>query len=257
MFQKIRDFELNLERHIIDENALTMVFLHDSLGCVALWRDFPLQLAQACGMNVLVYDRRGYGVSAPFAGEPRTKDYLDDEADILMELLAQNNIHKALLFGHSDGGTIALFAAAKYPAQILAVLSEGAHVFVEDLSLDGILNTKDQYRNSNLKQRLEQYHCEKTEALFLAWAETWLSPAFRNWNMDSFLPAIQCPVMVIQGTEDEFGSIAQVEAIAKNISGPASVCMVFNAGHSPHKQNEIWLIGECIAFLEKNGLIGE
>jgi pimeloyl-ACP methyl ester carboxylesterase len=247
----IRDFEINVRQGVITPDTTTLIFLHDSLGCNALWRSFPVQLAASLGYNYLMYDRRGYGLSAPFSSDPRQVDYMDTEAEILMEMLRHFNISQSILFGHSDGGTIALLAAARYPEAFKAIITEGAHVFVEDITLDGIANTKQQYLQTNLKERLQKYHEQNTDALFNAWTETWLSEAFSSWNIESILPAITCPVMVIQGVEDEFGSIEQVHAIANNVSGYSQVCMVVNAGHSPHKQNEIWLIHECCRFIDK------
>jgi pimeloyl-ACP methyl ester carboxylesterase len=175
---------------------------------------------------------------------------METEADILMELLQQLKIECPILFGHSDGGTIALIAAAKHPDAFKALITEGAHVFVEEITLDGIAHTRYQYQTTNLKERLEKYHGGKTQALFDAWTETWMSNGFRDRNIEHFLPMITCPVMAIQGVEDEFGSIAQVHSIAHNISGETQICMVNNAGHSPHKQSELWLINECNRFLE-------
>ncbi|KAA5534876.1 alpha/beta hydrolase [Taibaiella lutea] len=246
----IRDFELNIQQGILHPENKTIVFLHDSLGCNALWRSFPEQLAASSGLNYMMYDRRGYGLSDPFSDEQRTKDYMEAEATILMELLEQLHIENPVLFGHSDGGTIALIAAAKHPDAFTAVITEGAHVFVEEITLDGIAHTKYQYQTTNLKERLQKYHGNKTEALFHAWTETWLRNDFRDWNIEHFLPAITCPVMVIQGVEDEFGSYEQVQFIANNTSGAKQICMVNNAGHSPHKQSELWLINECCRFLE-------
>jgi pimeloyl-ACP methyl ester carboxylesterase len=246
----IRDFELNTQQGIIDSNAPTIIFLHDSLGCNALWRSFPKHLAESLGYNYLMYDRRGYGLSSPFADEPRRVNYMEIEAEILMEVLQYFNIQQPILFGHSDGGTIALLAASKYSNAFKAVITEGAHVFVEEITLDGIAHTRYQYKTTHLKERLEKYHGKNTDALFNAWTETWLSESFSDWNIESFLPNIICPVMIIQGAEDEFGTMAQVNAIAAGISGNSKICMVVNAGHSPHKQNEIWLINECAGFIE-------
>jgi pimeloyl-ACP methyl ester carboxylesterase len=246
----IRDFEIHVRHGILDEKATTLIFLHDSLGCNALWRDFPEELATALGFNYLMYDRRGYGMSAPFPDEPRKVDYMGTEATILMEVLHHFQIQQPVLFGHSDGGTIALLAAAQYPDAFKAIITEGAHVFVEEVTLDGIAHTQYQYQTTNLKERLEKYHGANTQALFDAWTTIWLSEAFSNWNITHYLPHIQCPVMVIQGVEDEFGTMEQVDAIASMVSGRTQVCKVLNAGHSPHKQSGIWLIHECCRFME-------
>jgi pimeloyl-ACP methyl ester carboxylesterase len=211
----------------------TIVFLHDSLGCTTLWRDFPVQVANKLTCDVLLYDRQGYGQSSTFT-EKREIDYLQKEADTLAKLLKECAIEKAILFGHSDGGSIALLAAALHPQQIEAIITEGAHVFVEDITLAGIKEAKAAY--STLKGRLEKYHGSNTQALFEAWTETWLSDEFRHWNIEPYLPKINCPVMVLQGEEDEFGTAKQVEAIEKGVSGKAVAHILPNLGHTPHKQ---------------------
>jgi pimeloyl-ACP methyl ester carboxylesterase len=247
----MEELKINIAQHKTPGSTDTIVFLHDSLGCVALWRDFPQKMATAAHANAFVYDRLGYGSSAPFAPGSRQVNYMETEADLLINILDKYNITNPILFGHSDGGTIALLAAAKYPDKIKAVITEGAHVFVEEETLDGIHQAKEQYRTTNLKERLEKYHEAKTQALFDAWTETWLSPAYRDWNIEHFLPQITCPVLVIQGAEDEYGTLAQVQSIVNQISGPADMYMVVNAGHSPHKQSELWVINQCCVFLEK------
>ncbi|MFA6057631.1 MAG: alpha/beta hydrolase [Taibaiella sp.] len=251
----MEELKINIVQHKTPGSTDTIVFLHDSLGCVALWRDFPQKMADAAHANTFIYDRWGYGNSAPFPYEHRQVNYMETEADLLMTILDKYNITNPILFGHSDGGTIALLAAAKYPAKIKAVITEGAHVFVEEETLDGIIQAKEQYRTTNLKERLEKYHGDKTQALFDAWTETWLSPAYRDWNIEHFLPQIMCPVLVVQGMEDEYGTVAQVEAIVNQVSGSADKYMVVNAGHSPHRQSELWVINQCCSFLEKHKLM--
>lgn len=246
---RIAGAELQVLQHTAAPGLPYIVFLHDSLGCIALWRDFPARLAAVVPANYMIYDRRGYGGSDPMADEPRQTDYMETEADILVSLLDKLGIERPWLFGHSDGGTIALLAAARYPERFRGIITEGAHVFVEEITLDGIALAKEQYRSTNLRERLERYHGANTQALFDAWTETWLSPAYRDWNIEHFLPSVQCPALVIQGVEDEYGSAAQVAAIVDKTGGPAEACMVVNAGHSPHRQNELWLIDRCCAFI--------
>ncbi|WP_118950044.1 alpha/beta fold hydrolase [Taibaiella helva] len=256
--RKIRlgDFDLNITYEPAENSRGTIMFLHDSLGSVSLWRSFPSVLGQATGCSVLLYDRRGYGLSSPFAPDyQRQTDYMETEAELLIALMEACSIKQPILFGHSDGGTIALLAAAKYPAAVNSVITEGAHIFVEDLTLDGIERAKEQWAITSLKERLEKYHGDKTTAMFNAWTETWLSPGYRDWNIEHFLPQITCPVLVIQGAEDEYGTLAQVDGIVQQASGPAERCIVVNAGHSPHKQSELWLAERCYTFLEQQGCL--
>jgi pimeloyl-ACP methyl ester carboxylesterase len=237
MFENICIDEINLriKRIKVGENNPTLIFLHDSLGCIELWRDFPDKLGHATHCNLLIYDRQGYGKSDPFNKE-RKNDYLETEADILNLLMQQYKIKNAILFGHSDGGSIALIAAAKYPTLISGVITEGAHIFVEDITLNGIKKAVEAYHTTNLKERLEKYHGDKTEAVFWAWANTWLSPEFQSWNIEVFLPHIKCPVLVIQGENDEYGSLAQVSGIINHVSTNAEKLIIPFTGHTPHKE---------------------
>ena len=238
-----------------DSSALhrpTLVFLHDSLGCIQLWRNFPEKLAEATACNALIYDRLGYGRSAPAGPEKREKDYLEKEAHVLVKVLQKAGIQQAILFGHSDGGSIALIAAAEYPELINGIITEGAHVFVEDITLAGIREAVKAYETTSLPQKLAKYHGNKTEWVFYAWTDTWLSPRFRDWNIEQYLPKIKCPVLVIQGGEDEYGSIRQVEAIVEQVKGPAEQLIIAGAGHSPHKEAaEVTLTG-ANEFLRKH-----
>jgi pimeloyl-ACP methyl ester carboxylesterase len=227
----------------------TLILLHDSLGCIALWRDFPKQLSTATQCNVLVYDRLGYGNSDSFITEERDNFYMESEADLLNDLLELFQIDEAILFGHSDGGTIALLTAAKYPNRIKAVITEGAHVFVEEITINGIKEAIIQYETTDLKQKLEKYHGSKTDALFWAWAKTWTSNTFRSWNIEHFLPLITCPTLIIQGTNDEYGTLNQVESICNNVSGKSKKLILDKIKHTPHKEASGLIIDECRQFI--------
>ena len=225
---RVRKIESNSQRPPI-------VFLHDSLGCISVWRDFPERLCEQSKRGGIVYDRQGYGLSSPFSSVRHT-DYLEKEADMLAQLLRKLGIGKCVLFGHSDGGSIALIAAAKTPELIAGVVTEGAHVFVEEITLDGIRQAQKLFAETDLRKRITKYHGDKTDGVISAWVDTWLSPQFRDFNMEHFLPAITCPVLVIQGEADEYGSEKQVDAIAEKVSGPATKDMVKYARHTPHKE---------------------
>jgi pimeloyl-ACP methyl ester carboxylesterase len=226
----------SLKSPSVDAGRPVLVFLHDSLGCVELWRDFPLHLAQATHCNVLVYDRQGYGQSSPFGSEERDIHYLEKEAELIPAILKKSEVEQAILFGHSDGGSIALVAAALYPKLIRAIITEGAHVFVEEITLQGIQQAVETYHSTNLPEKLARYHGDKTEAVFKAWTQTWLSADFKDWNIESYLPQIHCPVLAIQGTADEYGSEEQVDAIVMQAGGQSVKWMVPGIGHSPHKE---------------------
>lgn len=227
----------------------TLVFLHDSLGCVETWRDFPQALAERAGLDAVVYDRQGYGRSSPFGPAPRTLQYLDEEAGVLRALLDRLEIGSAILFGHSDGGSIALIGAAVYPTRVAAVMTEGAHVFVEDITLQGIRDARVSLGTTDLAERLARYHGDKVPALASAWIDTWLSPSFRSWNIERYLPAIRCPVLAIQGEEDEFGTVDQVNAIVAGVGARAEPLMIPGVGHTPHREAREAVLDAAAAFI--------
>lgn len=215
-------------------DATVMVFLHEALGCIAMWKDVPERLAAMTGLPALVYDRHGHGLSDPMP-RPREPDYLDRETfDVLPRVLAECGVTDPILYGHSDGGSIALLYASRHPVR--ALVSEAAHVFVEEMTLAGIKQAAATWRETDLPQRLTKYHGDKTEALFSAWADCWQSEPFTSWNMEAALPGVSCPALVIQGEGDEYGTKAQVDAIATGMSGPATVMMVPGCNHIPHFQ---------------------
>lgn len=216
------------------DRSPTLVFLHEGLGSILHWRDVPQALAAATGLPALVYDRWGFGGSEELV-LPRPDDYLDREAnDALPELLAACGIGEHILIGHSDGGTIALLYAARQPAGLLGLIAEAAHVFVEDCTVAGIERAAAAWRDTDLPRRLARYHGDKAESVFRGWAETWLRPSFRGWNITDRLASVTCPALVIQGADDEYGTTAQVEAIAAGIAGPAKTLVVPSCGHTPH-----------------------
>lgn len=227
----------------------TIVFLHDSLGCIRLWRDFPKELGKITRCNVLVYDRQGYGRSLPFGPEKRGQDYLEKEADILIQLLDHCRLDEAILFGHSDGGSIALIAAGKYPQRISGIITEGAHIFVEEVTLNGIREAMQLFADTELPHKLSRYHGDKTRDVFRAWTETWTDPAFRSWNIEHFLGRINCPVMIIQGMEDEYGSLEQVDRIAAGVAGYTEKLVPAEARHSPHREVPALVLDRTRAFI--------
>lgn len=173
-------------------NRPTIIFLHDSLGCTQLWRDFPQKLAELTQCNFLVYDRLGYGESDNMPTHKRNHLYLENEADVLYELITTLKLDNVILFGHSDGASISLIMAGKYPNKIKAVISEAAHIFVEEETLQGVRDAVKAYQTTNLRERLIKYHGEeKVDTLFKAWTETWLMPEYKTWSIEKFLPLIK------------------------------------------------------------------
>lgn len=211
----------------------TLVFLHEGIGSVSLWRDFPDALAAATGCEAVVYSRYGYGQSDVLDG-PRTQDYMHHEALVVLPaLLAQLGVRHPLPVGHSDGASIALMFAARHP-ETHAVVVEAPHVFVEDEAIAGIRAAKVAWETTDLRARLARHHADP-DRTFAGWNDTWLEPSFRAWNIEAFLPGIRCPVLAIQGFDDEYGTMAQPDAVARQVSGPCEVLRLERCGHSPHR----------------------
>ena len=229
----------------------TLVFLHEGLGSIALWRDFPTRLCQRLGLPGLAYDRWGHGQSEPL-DRPRDLRYLHDEAELFLpELLATMAVECPVLIGHSDGGTIALLYAARFPDRPPAIVTEAAHVFVEDITVAGIRAAGRAYAETDLATRLVRYHGERTDSLFRAWHDRWLSPDFRTWNIEAELATVTCPTLVLQGDADQYGTPAQVEAIARAVSGPAETALLPGVGHTPHQEAPGQVLGLIETFLRR------
>lgn len=212
-----------------------LVFLHHGLGSVGQWRDFPAELTAATGLPGLAYDRCGHGRSVA-CEEARTPRYMHREAEVLGELLAREGVGDFVLIGHSDGGSIALlYGALEGQVAPRGIVAESAHVFVEDVTRQGIRLTVDAYV-SGMREKLRRYHGENTERLFWEWSGTWLAPSFDEWNLCAGLRGVQCPVVVVQGVEDEYGTEAQVDAIVRGVPRAAGRVMIPGAAHEPHHQ---------------------
>jgi pimeloyl-ACP methyl ester carboxylesterase len=209
--------------------APTLVFLHEGLGCAAMWRDFPAALAGATGLGALVYSRVGYGGSDPVP-LPRPLSYVHYEGQrSLGALLDAAGVTRAILVGHSDGGSIGL-------------VLEAPHVFVEDLSIRSIERAREAYERGDLRARLARYHGTNVDGAFWGWNRAWLDPDFRQWNLEGLLPSVRIPVLVIQGDEDPYGTLRQVDAIERGVGGRFERRVLAGCGHSPHRdQRELTL----------------
>ena len=218
-------------------DAPTLVFLHEGLGCVSMWRDFPSALAAETGCGALVYSRAGHGGSDPVP-LPRPLGYMHDEGLIhLPRVLDAAGIERALLVGHSDGGSISLIHASTPAAspRVIGLLLEAPHVFVEDCAIRAIEVARDRFLHGDLRARLERHHGPNVDVAFWGWNRAWLDPDFRRWNIESYLPTIAAPVLVVQGVDDPYGTLEQVDAIERGTAGPVERCIVAACGHSPHR----------------------
>lgn len=224
-------------RMIPGEAQPTLVFLHEGLGSVALWRDFPDKVAARLGLRTLIYSRFGYGQSDGLLAE-RTPRYMHEEAlSVLPALLDQLGIERPLLVGHSDGASISIIhaAAAERPVSGLALLAP--HVFMEEMNLAAIARTRETYGTGPLKGRLARYHANVDDA-FLGWADIWLDPAFRSWNIEGLVGSLEAPMLLIQGLDDEYGTLEQLDRIEARARVPTRRIELAACGHSPHRDQE-------------------
>lgn len=230
--------------------APVLVLLHEGLGSLALWKQFPALLAQAAGCTVLAYSRHGYGKSDRLDA-PRTVDYMHREAlQALPEVLDRLGIERPVLVGHSDGASIALIHAGAGERPVRGVVAMAPHVFVEDITVRSIAEAKTAFANSDLPAKLARYH-DDAVATFRGWNDIWLHPDFRGWNIEDSLPGIRCPLLLIQGVDDQYGTVAQVEAIARRVSGPVETLMLPDCAHSPQVDRRQETLDAIAGFVRK------
>jgi len=223
--------------------------LHEGLGSVSAWRHFPERVAKATECRVLAYSRQGYGKSDRLS-KPWTPDFMRHEAEkVLPKLLERIGISAPILLGHSDGGSIALLYAAGKPTAGKALILQAPHVFVEDLTVKSIRALHDAYGTSDLKEKMARHHSHPVE-LFRAWTDIWLDPAFRDWNIEDRLKNISCPLLLIQGEDDEYGTRAQVDAVARNVRGTETLLLP-NCGHGPHRDQPDAVLAAIAEFVDK------
>ena len=234
-------------------DAPTLVFLHDGIGCAATWRDFPALLARETGCGALVYSRAGYGASDPVT-LPRPLTYMHDEGIVaLPEVLDGAGVREAYLVGHSDGGSIALIHSSTPRAvpRVRGLLLEAPHVFCEEITVRAIEQARDEYLHGDLRARLERYHGGNVDCAFWGWNRAWLDPGFRAWNIEDRLPAITVPVLVVQGVDDPYGTLRQVEAIERRCGGTVRRCILERCGHSPHRDRYEATLSGMSAFVRE------
>lgn len=238
-YLKLNDYRLfyTFSKNQNNPEEPVLIFLHDSWGCTEMWEDFPREIAKLSGLNALIYDRRGYGKSSHFSPAPRTKFYLHEAAEELVQVMNALEITKAILYGHSDGGTIALIAAATYPDRFQAIIVEGAHSFVEEKGKAAVRESRDKARNNSLLQSLEKFHGDKTTELFRRWHEAWLGDFFADWTIVPMLKSITCPVLAFRGENDPYDTIEQLNILENEIKSAVTAKVITNAAHTPRKEN--------------------
>jgi pimeloyl-ACP methyl ester carboxylesterase len=218
------------------DEAPTIVFLHEGLGCLGMWRDFPDRIASATDCGALVYSRMGYGASDPVLG-PRSVRFMHDEAlEVLPAVIERFKLEEVIIFGHSDGASIAVIYAGARLGPVGALVLEAPHVFVEPVCIESIARISRAYETTGLRERLAQYHGGNTDSMFRTWTDVWLRPEFQQWNIEEYLPGIESPVLVVQGEDDEYGTVRQVDAVVNQVSGPAESLVLSRCGHSPHSE---------------------
>jgi pimeloyl-ACP methyl ester carboxylesterase len=216
--------------------APTIVMLHEGLGSVDLWGDFPEKLQAATGTGVFVYSRAGYGASSPVP-LPRPLDYMHREAlDVLPELLDAIGFRRGLLLGHSDGASIAtIYTGGLQDHRIRGLTLIAPHFMVEDISVASIAATKTSYESADLKARLARWHANVDNA-FYGWNDAWLDPKFRDWDISDYLAYIRVPVQIVQGADDRYGTVRQIEIAEQECYCPVDVAIIPSAAHSPHRE---------------------
>ena len=241
----------SIEYELIAGAAPPLVFLHEGLGSVELWRGFPAAVGEATGRATLTYSRRGHGRSSVLTG-PRPPRYMHAEAiDALPVVLDRFGIERPVLVGHSDGASIAIIYAGAGVGPVAGLVLIAPHVFVEDRSIDGIEAARVAYTDTDLPRRMARYHVD-ADATFWGWNRVWLSPEFRDWNIEEYLPALTGPVLVIQGEDDEYGTLAQVDAIERGATAAKVERLILpGCGHSPHLDRPDEVTAAVTAFIKR------
>lgn len=248
-----RGRELQLEYQWVGDETSELpvvVFLHEGLGSIAMWKDFPARFCSDNGFRGLVFSRYGYGRSTPKPPDERwSPDFMHVQAhELLPMLLEQLDVRRPWLFGHSDGASIALLHAAK--SDVAGVVAVAPHLFVEDISIHSIEQARIAYDTGDLKQRLSRYHADPDSA-FHGWNDAWLSPAFRHWNIEDELATIRCPVLAVQGEDDEYGTLAQIRRIARRLP-KTRLLVIAKCAHSPQRDQPERLSTQAAQFIREH-----
>jgi len=244
---------INPERH----DRPLLVFLHEGLGSVAMWKDFPQQFCDGVNVRGLVYSRPGYGRSTPRASDERWgADFMHAQAHEVLPALfeALNVTEKPWLLGHSDGGSIALLYASRFPDATAGLVVVAPHLMVEEYGLASIRIAREAYATTDLKEKLARYH-DDVDSAFKGWNDIWLDPSFRTWTIEAELPSITCPILAVQGQNDEYGTLEQIYGIARRLP-QTQLLELAGCKHSPHRDQPATLIRAVKEFIDRHGLPG-
>ncbi len=230
--------------------APVVIFLHEGLGSVAMWKGFPAAFCDANGLSGFVFSRYGYGRSTPKPLDERwAPDFMHAQAnEVLPALFDRAGIVRPWLFGHSDGASIALLHAVRHP--VAGVVAVAPHLFVEDVSIASIEKARDAYESTDLRARLGRHH-DDADSAFRGWNDAWLSPAFRDWNIEAEIAAIEAPILAVQGEDDEYGTLEQIRAIARRLP-KTRLLVIPECGHSPHRDQPALLVREAGRFIREH-----
>lgn len=229
-------------------NSTPIVLLHDSLGCVETWKDFPQRLCETTGRTVIAYDRLGFGQSTGRTDLPSIQ-FIQEEAEIYLPILFKAlNIHEFSLFGHSMGGGMAIVCASHFPDRCRAIVTESAQAYVEERTRQGILQAQKNFENPQVFAKLEKYHGSRTRWVLDAWIQVWLSPEFSDWTLEKVLPQVRSPMLVIHGDRDEYGSLDFPKMISQATGGPVDQQIIFDCGHVPHREKPDLILDLCARF---------
>jgi pimeloyl-ACP methyl ester carboxylesterase len=259
---QVRDIKVPLKVHLgehhlfarawhapIPAQKAPIVLLHDSLGSVELWRDFPEALCRATGRDVIAYDRLGFGKSDAYPGPIKLDFIIKESTDYLPAVLKALNIDTFVIFGHSVGGEMSAIAATEFPARCVALITESAQAFAEDVTLDGVRRAKVAFADPAQIDRLKRYHGEKAAWVVNSWIDSWLSPELADWTLDPWLPKLKSPVLAIHGDSDEYGSRKHPDMIVGRAGGPAQLALISGCGHVPHREKQAEILGFVRDFL--------
>ena len=251
-FLELKSQKIEIQWHGEKEkNRPVLIFLHEGLGCTRMWKNFPKKLSRLTGCPAFVFSRFGYGSSDP-CPLPWKINFMHKQAlRILPNIIKKAGIKNYILIGHSDGGSIGIiFSGSHFTNGLKGLITEAAHVFCEQKSVESIKLAKYYYEHKDLKQRLEKYHKENTENAFRGWNDVWLAPKFINWNIEKYLTRIKIPMLAIQGKNDQYGTIKQIQSIQHRVKD-VKTCLIDDCSHSPHFEQQKIVLNVMAEFIQK------